>query len=103
MGVEANWRTELYQDFDVYVLAIPRAERAAGKGKAKPAPAQWDFVVRVCESGADPTAVETLVAHSHDEHPLPSREDAEDAGFARGYGLVDGLLGRGSGQKAIDL
>ena len=34
MGVEANWRTELYQDFDVYVLAIPRAERAAGKGKA---------------------------------------------------------------------
>lgn len=27
MTVEANWRTELYKDFDVYVLAIPRAAR----------------------------------------------------------------------------
>ncbi|MHA6913933.1 hypothetical protein ACQUJO_12430 [Ralstonia pseudosolanacearum] len=101
MTVEANWRTELYKDFDVYVLAIPRAARASGKA-AKSA-ALWDFVVRVCESGADPTAVETLVAHSHDERPLPTRGAAEDAGFARGYGLVDVLLSRGGGQSSFDL
>lgn len=100
MTVEANWRTELYKDFDVYVLAIPRAARP---GKAAKPAAQWDFVVRVCESGADPTAVETLVAHSHDERPLPTREAAEDAGFSRGYGLVDVLLSRGGGQSSFDL
>lgn len=101
MTVESNWRTELYKDFDVYVLAIPRAERQSGKGGQEPA--QWDFVVRICESGADPTAVETLVAHSHDERPLPTRAAAEDAGLARGYGLIDELLGRSTVQQSIDL
>jgi len=102
MTVQANWRTEVYKDFDVYVLAIPRAARHPEGGGA-PSPAQWDFVVRICESGADPTAVETLVAHSHDERPLPTREAAEDAGLARGYGLIDALLGRGGVQPSIDL
>ncbi len=97
MTAESNWRTELYKDFDVYVLAIPRAVRKAA------APTQWDFVVRICESGADPTAVETLVAHSHDERPLPTREAAEDAGLTRGYGLIDALLGRDVVQRSIDL
>lgn len=101
MTAESNWRTELYKDFDVYVLAIPRAERKAGTGAS--APTQWDFVVRICESGADPTAVETLVAHSHDERPLPTREAAEDAGLSRGYGLIDELLGRETMQRSIDL
>nr|WP_244190948.1 hypothetical protein [Ralstonia mannitolilytica] len=53
--------------------------------------------------GADPTAVETLVAHSHDERPLPTRAQAEDAGLTRGYGLVDALLGRNAVQQSIDL
>lgn len=106
MTVESNWRTEVYKDFDVYVLAIPRALRPSGKvgkGAAAPAATQWDFVVRICESGADPTAVETLVAHSHDERPLPTRQAAEDAGLTRGYGLIDELLGRGAVQQSIDL
>jgi len=105
MTVESNWRTEVYKEFDVYVLAIPRAARSVGKsGKgAAPAPTQWDFVVRICESGADPTAVETLVAHSHDERPLPTRAAAEDAGLTRGYGLIDELLGRGTVRQSIDL
>ena len=101
MTVESNWRTELYKDFDVYVLAIPRAERKSDKTPS--APAQWDFVVRVCESGADPTAVESLVAHSHDERPLSTREAAEEAGLSRGYDLIDELLGRESVQRSIDL
>ena len=101
MTVQSNWRTEFYKGFDVYVLAIPRAERASGEGAT--APSQWDFVVRICESGADPTAVETLVAHSHDERPLPTRAHAEDAGLIRGYGLVDALLGRNAVQQSIDL
>ncbi len=49
MTVESNWRTEFYKGFDVYVLAIPRAERVSGEGAT--APSQWDFVVRICESG----------------------------------------------------
>ena len=49
------------------------------------------------------TAVETLVAHSHDERPLPTREAAEDAGLTRGYGLIDELLGRNAVQQSIDL
>jgi hypothetical protein len=102
MTVESNWRTEVYKDFDVYVLAIPRAARKSAKDGAA-APRLWDFVVRICESGADPTAVETLVAHSHDERPLPTREAAEDAGLARGYGLIDELLGRGGVQQSLDL
>lgn len=101
MTVESNWRTELYKDFDVYVLAIPRAERPTGTGGQEPM--QWDFVVRICESGADPTAVETLVAHSHDERPLPTRAAAEEAGLARGYGLIDELLGRSAVRQSIDL
>lgn len=101
MTVESNWRTEFYKDFDVYVLAIPRAERKSGEASA--APTQWDFVVRICEAGADPTAVETLVAHSHDERPLPTRRMAEDAGLTRGYGLIDELLGRNAVQRSIDL
>ncbi|WP_296223940.1 hypothetical protein [Ralstonia sp. UBA689] len=105
MSTESNWRTEMYKDFDVYVLAIPRATRQSGKSAkgVAPVPAQWDFVVRICESGADPTAVETLVAHSHDERPLPTREAAEDAGLTRGYSLIDALLGRGGLQQSIDL
>lgn len=102
MTVESHWRTEVYKDFDVYVLAIPRAARKSGKSGAS-APTLWDFVVRICESGADPTAIETLVAHSHDEHPLPTRQVAEDAGLSRGYGLIDDLLGRGGVQQSIDL
>lgn len=31
MTVESNWRTEVYKDFDVYVLAIPRAARKSAK------------------------------------------------------------------------
>lgn len=99
--MESNWRIELYKDFGVYVLAILCAERRSGKSGQ--GPTQWDFVVRICESGADPTAVETLIAHSHGERPLSTREAVEGAGLTRGYGSIGQLLGRDAVQQSIDL
>jgi hypothetical protein len=76
-----DWRTEFYKGMDVHVTALPRD--AAGSG--------WDYSVRVSQPGDDAGSESELVAESGDDADYPSEEAAVQAGFAKGYEMVDRL------------
>ncbi len=82
MMQEQDWRTESYKGMDVHVTALPRD--AAG--------ANWDFSVRVTQPGDDAASESELAAESGDDEVYPTEEAAVQAGFAKGYALVDQLL-----------
>lgn len=54
-------------------------------------PQLWDYSVRICEPGVDASAESELAAESGDDADYDTAEEALEAGFSRGYELVDEL------------
>jgi hypothetical protein len=81
MVSEQSWRTEEYKGMDVHVTALPH-----DRSKSK-----WDYTVRVTDPGTDSSAVGALATGSGDDGDFLSEEEAVEAGFAKGYTLVDRL------------
>ena len=80
MKVPQNWRTEQYKGRDVHVTALPHGDTK-----------KWDFTVRVTDPGADSSSLSELAAGSGDDDDFPDEEAAVQAGFVKGYALVDNL------------
>ena len=78
---QQDWQTEIYKGVEVHASALPHAGR----------PGKWDYTVRVSESGADSSAESELVAESGDDADYASKAAAVEAGFVKGYKLVDEL------------
>lgn len=82
MAPKQDWRTESYKGMDVHVCALRRSD----------VPARWDFTVRITQPGEDSGSESELTAESGDDADYPNREAAVQAGFMKGYALVDALL-----------
>ena len=75
-----DWHTESYKGMDVHVTALPRDD------------GRWDFTVRIAQSGEDTGSASELTDRSGDDGDYPSENAALEAGFVKGYAMVDGLV-----------
>lgn len=82
MQQDQDWHTEAYKGMEVHVTALPKD----GRGKA------WDYTVRVTQPGDDSSSEGELAAESGDDSDFPSEEAAVEAGFMRGYSMVDAMF-----------
>lgn len=82
MEQEQNWHTEAYKGMEVHVTALARDDGHSS----------WDFTVRIAQPGEDAGSESELTAESGDDRPYPSEEDAVEAGFVKGYAMVDALF-----------
>lgn len=80
MTAQQSWRTEQYKGLDVHVTALPHGDTK-----------KWDYTVRVTDPGADSSALASLAAGSGDDDDFSTEEAAVQAGFVKGYALVDKL------------
>jgi hypothetical protein len=76
-----NWRTEEYKGMDIHVTALHHDEDHS----------KWDYTVRISDPGVDSSALSVLAAESGDDDDYPTEDAAVQAGFAKGYILVDRL------------
>ncbi|OGQ51229.1 MAG: hypothetical protein A3J24_12515 [Deltaproteobacteria bacterium RIFCSPLOWO2_02_FULL_53_8] len=81
MTDQQNWKTEEYKGMDVHVTALPHDDRKF----------KWDYTIRIADPGADSSAESALVADSGDDGDYPTEQAAVEAGFIKGYALVDKL------------
>ncbi len=77
-----DWHTESYKGLEVHVTALPREDGAA----------RWDYTVRIAQPGEDATSESELTAESGDDADYPTRDAAVEAGFLKGYAMVDQML-----------
>ena len=82
MEQKQDWHTEAYKGMEVHVTALARDDEGS----------TWDFTVRVTQPGEDAASESELTAASGDEADYPSEEDAVEAGFVKGYSMVDALF-----------
>jgi len=82
MKQDQDWHTEAYKGMEVHVTALPRDDQGM----------VWDYTVRVTQPGDDSSAEAQLTAESGDDADYPSEEAAVEAGFVRGYAMVDAML-----------
>jgi hypothetical protein len=82
MGIQQDWHTESYKGMDVHVSALPHDGSAT----------KWDYTVRIAQPGEDSSSSSELTAESGDDRDYLTREAALEAGFAKGYAMVDELL-----------
>ncbi|WP_151636450.1 hypothetical protein [Noviherbaspirillum aerium] len=82
MAFEQDWHTEEYKGMEVHVS--PLAHDDAGTS--------WDFSVRISQPGEDASYESELTAASGDSGDYPTKEAAIEAGFVKGYAIVDSLL-----------
>ena len=83
-----QWKTQEYHGKQIHVSTAPRVnenEALVGHGQ------QWDFKVRVTDTGAGPTAHECANAESDPGSFYSTQAIAEDLGFIRGRELVEGM------------
>ncbi|OGB26868.1 MAG: hypothetical protein A3I66_21700 [Burkholderiales bacterium RIFCSPLOWO2_02_FULL_57_36] len=81
MIVPQSWRTEEYKGLDVHVTALPHGDTE-----------KWDYTVRISDPGADSSSFSMLTGGSGDDDDYSTEEAAVQAGFMRGYALVDKLM-----------
>lgn len=81
MSAQQDWHTESYKGMDVYVTALAR----------DPSGTLWDYSVRVIWPAIDPTSASEIVEQSGDDADYQSKEAAIEAGFVKGYAMVDRL------------
>ena len=79
---QQDWQTEAYKGLEVHVCALQRDEQGE----------HWDYTVRIAQPGDDASSESELTAESGDDAEFATAEEAVEAGFMRGYALVDGLL-----------
>ncbi|HJV85151.1 MAG TPA: hypothetical protein VJ698_06715 [Noviherbaspirillum sp.] len=77
-----DWHTESYKGMEVHVTALPH-ERDSSR---------WDYTVRIAQPGDDSTSESELTAESGDDADYPTRDAAVEAGFIKGYTMIDELL-----------
>jgi len=82
MAQEQHWQTEAYKGFDVHVTALPHD--ASGT--------LWDYSVRVAHPGDDASSESEITAQSGDDADYPTDTAAVEAGFIKGYTMVDELF-----------
>ncbi|GAB3551512.1 hypothetical protein GCM10027343_35850 [Noviherbaspirillum agri] len=82
MAYEQDWHTEVYKGMEVHVTALPRDETGTS----------WDYTVRVAQPGDDAGSQSELAAQSGDDMDYTTEEAALEAGFVKGYAIVDDLL-----------
>lgn len=82
MEPKQDWQTEEYKGMEVHVTALARDDKESS----------WDFTVRVTQPGEDSSTQSELAAASGDDADYPSEEEAVEAGFLKGYALVDALF-----------
>jgi hypothetical protein len=80
---EQEWHTEIYKGMEVHVSPLPHG----GSDDL------WDYTVRVAYPGEDASSASELSARSGDDQDYPSKKAAVEAGFAKGYSMVNQLLG----------
>jgi len=76
-----DWHTEAYKGMEVHVTALPKDDSGSA----------WDYTVRVTQPGEDSSAESELMASAGDDADFPTEEAAVEAGFVRGYALVDAM------------
>lgn len=81
MSNEQDWHTEVYKGFEVHVTPLTRAD------------GRWDFSVRIAQPGEDAGSASELSASAGDDADYPDAKAALEAGFDKGYAMVDTLLG----------
>lgn len=81
MAYEQDWHTEEYKGMEVHVSALPRDDAGSS----------WDYTVRVTQPGEDAGSQSELAAQSGDDADYATEEAALQAGFVRGYAMVDVL------------
>ena len=87
-GDQPYWKTLEYHGKQIHVCTAPRVEQneqLPGHGQ------QWDFKVRVTESGTGPEARECASAESDPASFYSTQAVTEDLGFTKGRELVEGL------------
>lgn len=82
MEPKQDWHTEAYKGMEVHVTALARDASQAS----------WVYTVRVAQPGEDAGSESELTAESGDPTGYLSEEDAVEAGFVRGYAMVDALF-----------
>lgn len=82
MAYEQDWHTDVHKGMEVHVTALARSD---GGG--------WDFSVRIAYPGEDAASASELTAQAGDDADFSSAEAALEAGFQKGYAMVDQLLG----------
>lgn len=81
MEQQQDWHTEAYKGMEVHVTALAR----------DPSNALWDYTVRVAWPGDESASDSEIVEKSGDDADFSTKEAAIEAGFVKGYALVDGL------------
>ena len=87
-GGRTEWKTQEYHGKQIHVCTVPRVNEnheLSGHGQ------QWDFKVRITESGTGPVAQECASAVSDPGAFYSTQSVAEDLGFARGRELVEAM------------
>ncbi len=79
METQQDWHTESYKGMEVHVLPIAHSA----------VDSRWDYTVRVVYPGDDPSSDSEIIAKSGDDSDFATREAAVEAGFIKGYALVD--------------
>jgi hypothetical protein len=82
MSYRQDWQADIYKGMEVHVTALDRGD---GKG--------WDFSVRIAQPGEDAGSASELALEAGDDGDYPSAQAAVEAGFRKGYAMVDELLG----------
>ncbi|HEY0844862.1 MAG TPA: hypothetical protein VGE12_05815 [Noviherbaspirillum sp.] len=82
MEQRQNWHTESYKGMEVHVTALPRGDTGTS----------WEYTVRIAQPGDDAGSESELTAESGSAAAFPSEEDAVEAGFVKGYAMVDALF-----------
>ena len=82
MEPKQDWHTEEYKGMEVHVTALARGDAQAG----------WDYTVRVTQPGEDASSESELTVESGDDADYTSEDAAVEAGFVKGYALVDALF-----------
>ena len=89
-----EWKTLDYHGKQIHVstaLRVHQAEELDGHGQ------QWDFKVRITDSGAGPTASPLASAESDPASFYSTQAVTEDLAFVKGRELVDGVDGKAPG------
>ena len=87
---QPEWKTLDYHGKQIHVCTAVRAHQAEeldGHGQ------QWDFKVRVTDSGAGPTATPLFSAESDPASFYSTQAITEDLAFVKGRELVDRVDG----------
>jgi len=87
-GDREEWKIQEYHGKHIHVCTMQRINEnheLSGHGQ------QWDFKVRITDSGAGPTAHECASGESDPESFYSTQSIAEDLGFTRGRELAEGV------------